>query len=272
MTQRGRRSGFTLIELLVVIAIIAILAAILFPVFAQARESARKITCMSNAKQLGLAVLMYTQDFDEQFPNSGACWWDANSVSRNTGPTGYRLTNNPTPASWRLEYQGNTGPVPRPRGPWNFWLDQVQPYTKNSRMVTCPNHEGLEGGNPPASYDMINMIQIDPADQYPAAVCVNASLVYLAAGNVPNGVNQASVARPASKPMVIEDDLGYHDTTFGHVDLNTPRTSMNICFVDGHAKFIILSARLFLCQVYYNQNDGSTPNLSSIGVVCPPAQ
>jgi len=60
--------GFTLIELLVVIAIIAILAAILFPVFAQAREAARKTSCASNAKNLGTAVLMYTQDYDEQLP------------------------------------------------------------------------------------------------------------------------------------------------------------------------------------------------------------
>jgi prepilin-type N-terminal cleavage/methylation domain-containing protein/prepilin-type processing-associated H-X9-DG protein len=63
-----RQRGFTLIELLVVIAIIAILAAILFPVFAQAREKARQATCLSNNKQLGLATLMYAQDYDETFP------------------------------------------------------------------------------------------------------------------------------------------------------------------------------------------------------------
>ncbi len=62
------RSGFTLIELLVVIAIIAILAAILFPVFAKAREKARQITCASNQKQLGLAFFQYAQDYDEKFP------------------------------------------------------------------------------------------------------------------------------------------------------------------------------------------------------------
>ena len=63
-TRSATRRGFTLIELLVVIAIIAILAAILFPVFAQAREKARQITCVSNQKQIMLAILQYAQDFD----------------------------------------------------------------------------------------------------------------------------------------------------------------------------------------------------------------
>ena len=69
-----RRSGFTLIELLVVIAIIAILAAILFPVFAQARDKARAATCLSNMKQIGTGMLMYLQDYDEIYPtiHSGA--------------------------------------------------------------------------------------------------------------------------------------------------------------------------------------------------------
>ncbi len=64
-----KRAGFTLIELLVVIAIIAILAAILFPVFAQARERARMTACLSNCKQLGFGLAMYGQDYDETYPN-----------------------------------------------------------------------------------------------------------------------------------------------------------------------------------------------------------
>ena len=76
---RNKRTGFTLIELLVVIAIIAILAAILFPVFARARENARRTSCLSNLKQLGLGTLQYTQDYDERLPayrlGGGAISW-----------------------------------------------------------------------------------------------------------------------------------------------------------------------------------------------------
>src|SRR4051795_4823310 len=72
LRSRRQRRAFTLIELLVVIAIIAILAAILFPVFAQAREKARQSACLSNAKQLGLALNMYAQDYDEVIPHQ---WW-----------------------------------------------------------------------------------------------------------------------------------------------------------------------------------------------------
>src|SRR5579875_186288 len=83
--KRHTKLGFTLIELLVVIAIIAILAAILFPVFAQAREKARQITCISNEKQLTLGILQYIQDSDEtmipvrnedESQESGYAWWN----------------------------------------------------------------------------------------------------------------------------------------------------------------------------------------------------
>jgi len=73
MLAKKQKSGFTLIELLVVIAIIAILAAILFPVFSRAREQARKTACLSNLKQIGEALMMYLQDWDETFPYATSC-------------------------------------------------------------------------------------------------------------------------------------------------------------------------------------------------------
>src|SRR5579862_9787828 len=91
------RKGFTLIELLVVIAIIAILAAILFPVFAQAREKARAISCESNERQIGLAIMQYVQDYDETFPranypnNTNEWSWAINPYMKN-GITGQNNT------------------------------------------------------------------------------------------------------------------------------------------------------------------------------------
>src|SRR3712207_5456887 len=103
--MRSRR-GFTLIELLVVIAIIAILAAILFPVFAQAREAARKASCQSNLRQLGLAVQMYNNDNDEFFPPSISWDW-------------------PVQSDYRAEYY--------------TWRGAIFPYTKNAGLYTCPS-------------------------------------------------------------------------------------------------------------------------------------
>jgi prepilin-type N-terminal cleavage/methylation domain-containing protein len=105
--------GFTLIELLVVIAIIAILAAILFPVFAQAREAARKTVCLSNCKQIGLGIMMYIQDYDEMYPCDN---WDV-------GPIG--VTDNDTHSA---NYASAI-----------TWLWEIYPYTKNRQIYVCPS-------------------------------------------------------------------------------------------------------------------------------------
>jgi len=107
------RSAFTLIELLVVIAIIAILAAILFPVFAQAREKGRQASCISNEKQLALAVIMYVQDYDETKPPSFI----------RVGVQGGVVSNRPDVAT-------------------QTWRPIVLPYVKNRQLFVCPSLAG----------------------------------------------------------------------------------------------------------------------------------
>ncbi|MGV3720786.1 MAG: type II secretion system protein [Actinomycetota bacterium] len=102
--HRRARRGFTLIELLVVIAIIAILAAILFPVFAQVRESARATSCASNMRQLSLGVFMYAQDYEEVMPMA------VNYATSLTAPD-------------------------------RMWMSTVQPYVKNEKVFLCPSAE-----------------------------------------------------------------------------------------------------------------------------------
>jgi prepilin-type N-terminal cleavage/methylation domain-containing protein/prepilin-type processing-associated H-X9-DG protein len=103
-----RRRGFTLIELLVVIAIIAILAAILFPVFAKAREKARQSSCLSNIKQIGLGVLAYAQDNDEALPNS-----------------------------YNWVYGGSNWPIIK-------WDPPLVPYVKSLQIFVCPSDKAPE--------------------------------------------------------------------------------------------------------------------------------
>jgi prepilin-type N-terminal cleavage/methylation domain-containing protein/prepilin-type processing-associated H-X9-DG protein len=231
----SKRTGFTLIELLVVIAIIAILAAILFPVFAQAREKARAITCLSNLKQIGVATRMYSQDFDEVLV---PCY------SYSIAPA--------THLQW--------------------FADLLQPYVKNSQLFVCPNWSstytfgrglypvgegaGLRvlrwsyGGNnwhwwpngQAASADLIGAMGVNRAD---TRVSINAS--------------EASVSTPA-ETVYITDAVSMeiwsppqHDYCNNNRGPNSPGSSggfptlgnvhlrhqggFNVVYVDGHGKW-----------------------------------
>lgn len=141
MSARGR--GFTLIELLVVIAIIAILAAILFPVFAQAREQARSAACLSNTKQIGTAFLMYAQDYDEEFP-MGTYPTPRNWEVNVDGNADCNLVVNGVRGGWQGFNPGDGGPAysgcSYSREFYRTLMSvQLLPYTKNKNIWYCPS-------------------------------------------------------------------------------------------------------------------------------------
>ncbi|MEO6907312.1 MAG: DUF1559 domain-containing protein, partial [Abditibacteriaceae bacterium] len=157
----NRRKGFTLIELLVVIAIISILAAILFPVFARARENARRTACMSNLKQIGLGIQMYVQDYDERFP----------LVAVN-GPVSI---NTSTGAS---TYPAIIG-----------WSDALQPYIKNIQIYQCPSD---------STYGTINGINPKPYNYGYTDYWYNSRLCINNGSGVNTGINIAQLTYPAN--------------------------------------------------------------------------
>lgn len=126
--QRHKQMGFTLIELLVVIAIIAILAAILFPVFAQAREKARQTSCLSNNKQWATGTMMYVQDYDEVFPLAYGFYQGRWNTTASQAPF-----VGDTPPNWRTSNAGWLDLMGM------YWGNSVQPYVKNWDIGRCPS-------------------------------------------------------------------------------------------------------------------------------------
>lgn len=224
-----KRHGFTLIELLVVIAIIAILAAILFPVFAQAREKARSASCQSNLKQLGLGMSMYRQDYDGRFPFGG---WDGGTKDGGVD-----------------------------------WQNTIAPYVKNRGVYRCPSTTDLDEdpANPgawlwnrnPVSY-LYNNYLAEGGNPLPeTAVRSVADCVMLIEGHSDWGDVQCG---PGATDWLGRNPSVWcmEDTTFGrrgslitgYLSWNYPSDQghtwglprhvggANACFADGHVKFI----------------------------------
>jgi len=219
MGNRGRRKattsavlrGFTLIELLVVIAIIAILAAMLFPVFARARESARRTTCISNLRQLGIASHMYSQDYDELFPcDYYAC---------NSSTTHSRL------------------------------VQQVSPYIKNMQIMYCPSTWKVQTWMPDFaptdankaagnigyycfSYDQIPSTVDPPKPSYSTWI----SWGFLKART---GDSARVMGEQWDSQCWLWSDAWCKLTRTQHgVTLHgSHKGSINICYLDGHVKF-----------------------------------
>ncbi|MEN6347313.1 MAG: DUF1559 domain-containing protein [Armatimonadia bacterium] len=195
-----KRRGFTLIELLVVIAIIAILAAILFPVFARAREKARQSSCSSNLKQLALGVMMYAQDYDEKL-----C------------PRYYRY-NPAVPGG------GN-------------WLDTfVQPYIKNTQVCLCPSTSSKSYGFNADYLDWQPLANIlSPSETVMACdIKKNAAGVY---GDI--HCRKPSTFTPSTVPANDEDDLAVaSDPANSPRARGVHNGGANIAFVDGHVKWM----------------------------------
>ena len=233
------RRGFTLIELLVVIAIIAILAAILFPVFAKAREKARQTQCLSNMKQLCMAALMYANDYEEQ---TGQVYWTGVSP---IGPD--CLSVDPT----------------NPRASCYQWWFQFYPYIRNRGLYACPtwsvNRTYVVGLTPPAapiSYTMLIGSPVHEGVSTGVSTCTVCNRVCHWLGNRVLATNRlggllAGCEDPADTIMIVELKMGRHaiiDTwhyywttyfaTRPREEHFVHNEGSNFGFGDGHAKWL----------------------------------
>ncbi len=231
-----KRRAFTLIELLVVIAIIAILAAILFPVFARAREQARKIACTSNVKQLGMAWMMYVQDFDETFPP------------------------NNSPAAVGSEWAFRPGgfpckpcrPIHKVTGvPYDPRIFAI-PYIKNHGIFACPSDIGVSRTLVPAEPTTAQMWREVAQGGEGTSYCLNTVMTRLG--------TMAALPRPAETYMGAEI-LGWHsDEAVKHWFDRWGGPGRVAYFGDGHAKMISEKGISLQCSppAYPDDNNGYT--------------
>lgn len=235
-----KRRGFTLIELLVVIAIIAILAAILFPVFAKAREKARQTACLSNMKQVGMGLMMYVSDYDETMPMVTACGL-------------------PTALTGGGQPQG-----------------KIHPYVKNTKVWECPSARQVmtlvydAGTNtacnsvggwhfPPEFAGTKMSIGVNDRIIQNTACDYSGRPIALATINAP-----ASLVAMAEAPTLAtcgcmraiwpDACCAYRDNPASRTENNARHNGgNNLCFADGHAKWMKSEAMLAFCTTPYAQ-------------------
>ena len=183
--------AFTLIELLVVIAIIAILAAILFPVFGRARENARRSSCQSNMKQLGLGFAQYTQDFDEKYPQP--------RTASAPGVFGDPFASPPIFPS-----NAFNGTTQSQSHPWSLsWAAVLQPYIKSPQIMTCPSQRPVDW------YTNTNTF----VRQAPISYTYNQLLAWN---------NMSKIVKPATLILAFE---GFGDIGYSSVVMSAPAIS-----------------------------------------------
>ena len=218
------KKGFTLIELLVVIAIIAILAAILFPVFAQAREKARQTSCLSNLKQIGTAIQLYVDDYDETFPFKAEKrgWPDYNTWK------GWPLQE--------LNYQQVEG-MGYGRTLYT-WMDCVFPYIKNLNMYLCPSlrlKSKVWPNGPVAGYGINAMLGACSGNKVTSTVCLTdlkkpAEIVFVCDVAVQNNASAGDyLTKTEAYPTYVTKAT--YDGKLRHNE------GANFCMCDGHAKY-----------------------------------
>jgi prepilin-type N-terminal cleavage/methylation domain-containing protein/prepilin-type processing-associated H-X9-DG protein len=225
----GSKRGFTLIELLVVAAIIAVLAAMLFPVFAKAIGTAKSITCLSNLRQLGMACLMYMESWDERFP-----------------PFGYEIVKPDTSTQWQYWYALEEGSWP------DFTYDLtkglLEPYKMNTEIMRCPTFHPthpMYGDGMGYGY---NVALCWPpvksgAVAHPSRTILfgDAALHYDPAVWPPPPVGRHTWESTMLVAPSILFSWGYPSIEYRFHDLRHGRKA-NMVFVDGHAKSIAQNA------------------------------